>query len=67
VEHLAEELDWVVKALLVNEVQLIHDVGGCEKMVMAFFKISNSWAYRRTCARKARTSAASVGSVGNGC
>ena len=67
VQDLAKQLDRMVKALLVNKRQLTHGVRVAEKMAMAFFKISNSWACRRTFARKARTSAASYGSAGKGC
>ena len=67
VQDLAKQLDRMVKALLVNKLQLTHGVRVAEKVAMAFFKISSSWACRRTCARKARTSAASCGSAGKGC
>ena len=66
-EHLAELLDWMAGPLLVNELQLAHGVGECEKMAMAFFKMSSSYASRLLAARSARTSAASAGSVGKGC
>jgi len=56
----------MVIALLVNEVQRAHGVGGCEKMVMDFFKISSSWASRLLAKCSARTSVASAGSAGKG-
>ena len=52
--------------LLVNELQRTHGVGGCEKMAMAFFKMSSSCAYRLLTVRRARTSVVSPGSVGKG-
>ena len=36
-QNLAKLQDGVKSALLVNEVQCIHGVGGCEKLAMAFF------------------------------
>ena len=71
-ESLAEELDWAVKMLLNDKVQMIHGVGECESPCLyqvtgdGFFKIPSFYAYQRACARKVRTSVASAGSVGNG-
>ena len=59
-------LDGMEDSLLVKELQRIHGVGGCEKMAMAFFKISSSCASRLLAARSARTPAASAGSAGKG-
>ena len=63
-QDLAKMLDGAKNALLVNEVQRTHGVGGCEKMVMAFFKISSSRASRLLTVRSARTSAALARSAG---
>ena len=65
-EHLAEPPHRVVAALGVDEAVAAHRVSVCEKRAMAFFQISNSCACRLLAARRARTSAASVGSVGKG-
>ena len=66
VQDLAQLLDGIKRALLVNKLQRTHGVGGCEKRTMAFFKMSGSCANRLLAARNARTSAASVGSAGTG-
>ncbi len=65
-QHVAELLYGVSGALLVNELQRTHSAAGCEKMAMAFFKMSSSYASRLLAARNARTSAASAGSAGRG-
>ena len=65
-QYLAQLLDGVVNALLVNEGQQAHGVGGCEKMAMPLFKISSSYISRLMAVRRARTSAASAGSAGLG-
>ena len=65
-QNLAKLLDRVKRPLLVNEMQRTHGVGDCEKMAMAFFKISSSCASRVLAERCARTSAASAGSVSKG-
>ena len=65
-QPLIQLLDRMKRPLLVNEMQCTHGVGECEKMAMAFFKMSSSCANRLLAARKARTSAASAGSAGKG-
>ena len=67
VQQLCQVLDVVMSTLLVNEMHRTHGVGGCEKMAMAFFKMSSSCASRLLAARRVRTSAASAGSAGKGC
>jgi hypothetical protein len=46
VQYLAEQLNWVVKSLLVNKLQLTYGVGAVEKIAMAFFEISSSCVSR---------------------
>ena len=64
VQDLAKQLHWIVNPLLVNKMRRAHGVGGCEKMAMAFFRMSSSCASRLLAVRRVRTSA---GSVGKGC
>ena len=51
---------------LVNEWQCAHGVEGCEKMGMAFFKMSSSCASRLLAVRSARISAALTELAGKG-
>ena len=66
-QRLIQLLNGAVDTLLLNEVQLVRGIGGCEKMAMIFFKMSSSCASRLLAARRAHTSAASAGSMGKGC
>ena len=66
-QYVAEQLHRVVESLLANKRQLAHGVGVAEKVAMAFFNTSSSWASRLLATRRARTSAAPWGSVGKGC
>ena len=64
VQHLYQVLDLIINALLINEMRRAHGIGRCEKLVVAFFKMSSSNAKRLFAARKVRTPA---GSAGKGC
>ena len=64
VQYLCQVLDGAMNVLLINKMQRIHGIGRCEKLVVAFFKMSGSCAERLFAARKVRTPA---GSAGKGC
>jgi hypothetical protein len=61
-QYLAETTYRIAQAVLVDETVAAHWSGVCEKIAMAFFKISNSCACRRANARSWRNSAVVAGS-----